>query len=296
MSELAPYNAATPTLPPVGHPTALDYFFMAPLQQFSFFTLQQGRYGQPLIARSGGVERKGSDYLWDTLTRQLKREPDFCSPQRQASLTREELRAVFRSDDGEDAMPALDLHLEQAQAYGRDMLALGLTPEAVVEKALASDEPFQNIRLTLDKNVGYKPDPLRKKILVLAMILDLRPEKFFPLRSDERLMPIVDYHLQRTCLRVGLIDVVDDGLRTKLSNREVVSPAEEWAVRYPVYLAMAQVETLSGQPPATVNGLFFQSRRYCPEMTEPECQRCSLDPVCAHRKELFQPVLWTAFY
>jgi hypothetical protein len=296
MSELAPYQAATPTLPPVGHPQALDYFFAATLQQFSFFTLRDGRYEQPLIARSGGVERKGSDYLWDTLTRQLMREPDFCSPERQAALTREELQAVFRSDDGEDAMPALDLHLAQANAYGRDMLALGLTPAGIVQEALASAQPLQSFLLTLDKVGGYKEDPLRKKSLLLAMLLDLRPEQFLPLRRDERLMPIVDYHLQRTCLRVGLIDVVDDELRTKLSNREVVSPAEEWAVRYPVYLAMAQVETLSGQPTATVNGLFFQSRRYCPEMTEPACQRCALDPVCAHRVELFQPVLWTSFY
>jgi hypothetical protein len=31
-------------------------------------------------------------------------------------------------------------------------------------------------------------------------------------------------------------------------------------------------------------------------MTEPECQLCALDPLCAHRKELFQPVLRTIFY
>jgi hypothetical protein len=31
-------------------------------------------------------------------------------------------------------------------------------------------------------------------------------------------------------------------------------------------------------------------------MTEPECWHCEVDPVCAHRKELFQPVIRTTFY
>jgi hypothetical protein len=31
-------------------------------------------------------------------------------------------------------------------------------------------------------------------------------------------------------------------------------------------------------------------------MTEPECGECPVDVVCAHRKELFQPVIRTTFY
>jgi hypothetical protein len=42
--------------------------------------------------------------------------------------------------------------------------------------------------------------------------------------------------------------------------------------------------------------LFANARRRCPEMTEPECMACPLDPVCAHRMEYFQPVLRTTFY
>ena len=48
---------------------------------------------------------------------------------------------------------------------------------------------------------------------------------------------------------------------------------------------------------AIVNGFFFaNARKRCPEMTEPQCRLCPLDPVCAHRKEFFQPVLRTSFY
>jgi hypothetical protein len=259
--------------------------------------VRDNHYYQPLIAPMGGVERKGSDYLWAAMTRRLEEDAEFCSPERQADLSREELLAVFRADNGEDPMPALDLHLEEARRYGRDMLALQLTPQAVVDRALASEEPLQTFLVTLDQVGGYKEDPLRKKSTLLAMGLNNRPETFLPLRDDERLAPIMDYHIMRSCMRIGLIDVVDGELRTKLTNRQVVSPAEEWAVRYPAYLAYDQLVAQTGRTPSSVNGFIFgNARKLCPEMTEPECESCKLDAVCAHRKAFFQPVLRTTFY
>jgi hypothetical protein len=106
---------------------------------------------------------------------------------------------------------------------------------------------LQTFLVTLDHVGGYKEDPVRKKSLLLAMILHDRPERFLPLRDDEQIAPIMDYHFQRSCLRIGLIDVLDGKLRTKLTSRQAVSPAEEWAVRYPAYLAIERLVTLSGR-------------------------------------------------
>ena len=296
ISEASPFPFVSPEVPPVGHPRALDYFFAFTLQQFSFWSERNDRYYQPLIARIGGVEHKGSDYLFDAFRRRVEADPYFCSPERQANLSREELLEVFRADNGDNPMPALDLHLEQARHYGRDMIALQLTPQVVLDKALASAQPLQTFMVTLDQIGGYKEDPLRKKSSLLAMILNQRPENFLPLRDDEQVEPVIDYHALRSCLRIGLIDVIDDELRSKLTNRQIVSPAEEWAVRYPAYLAIEQVTALSGKSTGAVDWFFFGARKYCPEMSEPECRFCQLDPVCAHRKELFQPVLRTTFY
>jgi sugar/nucleoside kinase (ribokinase family) len=297
LPEASPCPWVGPTLPPAGHPKAMDYLFAATLQQFSFWSTRDNHYYRPMIAPIDGVERKGSDYLWAAMTRALERDAEFCSPERQSELSRGELLAVFRADNGEDPMPALDLHLEQARRYGRDMLALELTTKDVVDRALASTEPLETFLVTLDQIGGYKEDPLRKKSLLLAMGLHDRPESFFPLRDDEVIAPIMDYHIMRSCLRIGLIQVVDGELRAKLTDREVVSPAEEWAVRYPAYLAYEQLVTLSGKSPSAVNGFIFgNARKVCPEMTEPECESCEMDAVCAHRKEYFQPVLRTTFY
>ncbi|MCK5315942.1 MAG: hypothetical protein KAJ53_12495, partial [Anaerolineales bacterium] len=144
---------------------------------------------------------------------------------------------------------------------------------------------------------GYKEDPLRKKSSLLALILNQRPENFLPLRDDEQVEPVIDYHAQRSCLRFGLIDVIDEELENKLSDRQILLPAEEWAVRYPAYRATEQVAALSGKNTGAVDWFFFSNaRKRCFEMSEPECQFCQMDPVCAHRKDLFQPVLRTSFY
>jgi endonuclease III len=138
---------------------------------------------------------------------------------------------------------------------------------------------------------------LRKKSRLLAMLLNDRPETFLPLRDDEQIGPIIDYHIMRLCLRTGLVDVLDGELETKLTDRQVILPDEEWAVRYPAYLAQEQLLTLSGRSLSAVNGfLFSTARNLCPEVTQPECQSCRLDPICAHRREYFQPVLRTTFY
>jgi hypothetical protein len=95
---------------------------------------------------------------------------------------------------------------------------------------------------------------------------------------------------------MGLVKVVDGALIEKLTSREVLLPSEEQAVRYAAYEAISQVARRSGRSMGAVDWFFFNSRKRCPEMTEPDCQQCPVDPICAHEKELFQPVLRTTFY
>ncbi|MCB0029349.1 MAG: hypothetical protein KDE28_15645, partial [Anaerolineales bacterium] len=120
------------------------------------------------------------------------------------------------------------------------------------------------------KIAGYKEDPLRKKSSLLAMILNQRPERFLPLRADEEVEPVIDYHAQRFCLRVGLIDVLDEALNNSLLNRQVISAEAEWAVRYAAYRAIEQVTLQSGRETGAVDWYTFNARRRCPEMSEPE--------------------------
>ena len=303
LPQVQPFDFLGDEFPPVGHPAALDYFFSATLQQFGFWETLAGKYHRPLLAPLEGVVRKGSDYLWRAWLRPLAGpawggadDPEFCAPDRQAALTREALSEIFRSDDGTTPMPALDLHLDQARSYGQDMQAQALSPQDIVARANGSAAPLRFFLQCLDHIGGYKEDPLRKKSALLALILSQRPERFLQPAAGEALPPIIDYHLMRSCLRVGLVQVLDPDLGRALIERRLVQPGDEWAVRSAAHEAVQRVVSASGKSMGAVDWFFFNARRRCPEMSEPECFRCPVDPVCAHRKELFQPVLRTTYY
>lgn len=293
---VAPFDYTGPGFPPAGHPAAPEFFFASVLQQFGFWTTAGGKYHRPLVAPLDGVERKGSDYMFGACLRRIDDDPGHYTPARQAELTRDEMLSLLRADDGSDPMPAFELHLSLAREYGRDMLALGLTPRGLLERAIDSGAPLRALLDLLDHVGGYKEDPLRKKSGLLALVLNQRPESFLAFREGEDVPPVIDYHLMRSCLRVGLLEVVDGALAAKLAARELVSPAEEWAVRYAAYRAVGGVTAASGRGMGAVDWFFFNARRRCPEMTEPECGHCPVDPVCRHHRGLFQPVLRTTFY
>lgn len=295
--EAVPYNFVSDYYSPIDHPAALDFFFALTLQQFSFWEEKHGRYDKPLIATIDGHHCKGSTYLSYAYMRKLDHDPSFFSPERQADTTREEMTALFRADDGSDPMPALELHLSKAQDYGQDMVSMGLTPQTILDISNHSPKPLETFLSVMDHVGGYKEDPFRKKTNLLALILDERPEHFLAILEDEEIQPVIDYHVMRFCLRTGLVDISDRVLRSKVANRALVSVEEEWAVRYASYLATQGLIKASGLSMGAVDYIAFNyNRKHCPEMTEPICTQCAIDPACAHRKELFQPVMRTTFY
>ena len=293
---LQPFNFTGAHFPPAGHPAALEFFFAATLQQFGFWSARNGRYMRPLLAVQGGQQRKGSDYLWHAYWSALQAAPAFAAPAQQAALRSSSLQAVFRADDGTQPVPALRLHLQQARAFGSDLCAMAATPAAILAHANNQPLPLAALLQSMDHVGGYKEDPLRKKSALLALILSERPERWLHAAPAEQLPPIVDYHLQRMCLRMGLVDVSDALLAAALSARKQLPAADEWAVRSAVYSAMQLLAQSSGCSMAAIDWFFFNARTRCPEMTAPDCGRCAMDPVCAHRTQLFQPVLRTTFY
>jgi ribokinase len=295
LPDITPFAFTGPDLPPPDHAAALDYFFASSLQQFGFWTATDGHYERPLLARIDGAERKGAFYLFRAWLRWLEDDPQLLSPAAQAELTEAQLLAVLRADDGSDPMPDLATHLALARSYGRDMLALGLTPQTAMQQINRSASPLRALLQLLDHIGGYKEDPLRKKAALLAIILQQRPEQFLRDGADD-MPPVVDYHVMRSCLRIGLIDVVDEALVARLTARTLLAEADEWAVRAAAYYAMQQLVTQSGKSMGAVDWFFFQARQRCPEMSAPRCDQCAVDPACAHRKQLFQPVRRTSFY
>lgn len=295
LPDIRPFDFVNADLPAIDHPAALDYFFATAVQQFGFWTAAAGKYGHPLIATIDGEQRKGAFYLFRAYLRSLRHAPELLGPEGQANLTKTDMQTLLRADDGSVPMPVLNTHLMVAQQYGHDMLALGLTPQSLLDRVNASSSPLTAFFQLLDHVGGYKEDPLRKKAGLLAIILQQRPEAFLCC-GDEQVPPVIDYHLMRSCLRTGLIDVTDEPLRARLRDRKLLAAEDEWAVRHTSYLAIEQVAARSGKSMGAVDWFFFNARKRCPEMSEPLCESCGINPVCIHRKDLFQAVRRTTFY
>ncbi len=52
----------------------------------------------------------------------------------------------------------------------------------------------------------------------------------------------------------------------------------------------------SDRPMFFVDEKMWMGRKYCPEMTVPECEKCIFTSVCKKRVALFQPVTRTTAY
>ena len=284
MDDLHGFAFTGDLFPAVGAPGVLDWWFASVLQQYGFWYSADGVYAGPMILELDGADRKGSDHLWAHHLRWWRRQPDAMSPAGQLAA----------DDDEWNAYPDPDVRAALAAAYGRTMTALGLDPSAVVAAASVSPRPLHALLRLLDHVGGYREDPWRKKAALLGVILRQRPEHF--LAGDDDAPPIVDYHVQRTALRTGMVEVHDPALHAALVARREIGADDEAAVRLATFDAVQLLATESGRPMGAVDWFLFQMRHRCPEMSVPDCASCPASPTCVRRVELFQPVFRTTAY
>ena len=281
--------------PPLDDPHAVDLFFFACLNQYGFwYERELGGYRAPMVGRFNGKEAKGSDLLWRLLRRQLGMDPRFFEPERLAALSSEELAIALRDDVG-TPWPDFATRVRLTRGYGRALSSNGWTPRAIVEHANASARPLEEfIRLTRHLP-GFNEDLLFKKNIFLAMILARRPEQFLKVGANEPWPPIVDYHLMRVILRLGLVELSPHDESDNV-RRLQVCPTQESLVRTAVASVVDLLVQRTGMTMAAIDELLWMARRYCPEMSEPECSACQFEPVCAKKTKRFQPILRTTAY
>lgn len=292
-------------LPPAGGRQVVDYFFMAVKHQYGFWLDDGKKYIEPMYGPIGGRRLKGSDFVWYALNRSAARDASIYNMERQSGMSDSQIFDIFADDAGHCPLPMFETHCALWREYARDMIKIGKTPKEIVDGCSREKNPVAELLRILSSVGGYKEDPLAKKAALLAVILANRPEHFlspapgahhpFPI-APFKFPPIVDYHIQRSALRIGLVRLDDPALESKIQSRKILAEEEEREVRRAVYEAMEKLEEASGKGIDSLDWFFFQNRRRCPEMTEPECPKCEIQSVCARRKDLFQPVRRTTFY
>ena len=282
--------------PPRGAPGAIELFFFATAHQFGFWSLEQDRYAGPMVARVDGKAWKGSDYLVRCLMRAWQRDRDFFNPARLSDLDPVSWDGLFVDDSGRNPLPMWREHLEICVTYSRWFRKQSTTPAEIIRQSNADGKPLHKFLDLAGQIPGYREDRLRKKLMLLAVILENRPEHFLRVTDPESYEPIIDYHLQRSALRTGLVRVTDPAFREQLEARKRVSPSQENLIRKSVYDAIKRLVDRSGLSVAAVDYFFFTNRTRCPEMSEPDCPACPVKSICTKHTRLFQPVYRTVDY
>ncbi len=292
----APSDWTFEGLPPVGDPHVIDYFFLAVKHQYGFWRDDGQKYVEPMYGAIGGRHLKGSDFVWHALSRSAARDASIYNMERQSGMPDSQIFDFFADDRGHCPLPMFETHCALWREYARDLIGIGKSPKEIVDGCRRGKNPVADFLRILTSVGGYKEDPLAKKAALLAVILANRPEHFFSPAANFKFPPIVDYHIQRSALRIGLVRVDDPALESKIRARNILAEEEEIAIRQAVYEAMEKLAEASGKGIDSLDWFFFQNRRRCPEMTEPECPKCEIQSVCARQKDLFQPVRRTTFY
>ena len=277
-------------------PGVLETFFFACTHQFGFWTLAGTRWDKPMIAKIDGRDLKGSDFLFRACTRAGQKDPRAFAPTALAAMGNGQLSDLFRADNGTNPLPMWPEHLALIRGYAEWYISRNQEPADVLRRAAAAPKPLYALLTALAEIPGYAEDPLQKKAMLLAIVLENRPERFLKVSDPESAVPIIDYHLQRSAVRTGLVRVGDPALRKKLAARELLDQADEERIRAATYEAIEKLMARSRLSAAAVDWFFFQNRTRCPETVEPDCPACPVQPFCARETRLFQPVFRTTAY
>lgn len=288
--------------PALNHPQAIDFFFVVCLHQHGFWHGDANGYRAPMFATFDGKKVKGSDALWRTFKKAFDRSSFLVQPKYLSGFKEDDLtECLFTHDEGPLPLPDPQTRIALTHDYGTWFLMnarRGKTPASIVEAANAEPKPLAAFLEEVSWIPGFDQDPFHKKARLLAMALMNRPEAFLMPAPGEQLGPIVDYHLMRVALRLGLVtlDASYPNLAKKNVARQWVRPVVEEKIRAAVHEALIRIQELSGVSSATLDLAMWSARKFCPEMTAPECGKCRFKDACAQRTELFQPVHRTTSY
>lgn len=282
--------------PELNHPLAIEYFFVATVLNYGFWHGHEHGYRAPMLAVLDGQPLKGSDALWRVLKRALDKNPEQFLPEHLANLTEHQAwEQLLVTDNGPMPFPDPEQRLTLLRGYGQDCGQLSFSPSDFVHGLPLHPKPLNAFMRQVVNLTGFNQDALAKKARLLAMILSQRPEKFLKPAAGEQLGPIVDYHLMRLALRLGLIQL-NGKAEEKNQQRQWVGKTSEQEIRRATFRALEEILELTGVSAEQLDVTLWNARRYCPETETPVCAKCQFNSFCHKKTGLFQPVYRTTAY
>ena len=211
----------------------------------------------------GGKHYRGATYMWRSLMMSYEVDRSFLEANKLAGISVDEVRAIFRDDNGMDVMPALE---ERAQNW-RDLGAKlrdfwGGRFFTLVEEA------NQSLFLFVQYSRQFRAfdDPLCKMIMVNAIMHQGRGLVSF----DEKPFPGIDYELLKQVMRNGILEL-DAVLEAKVSNGQMLSFEESSELRRAGLFAFIKIMEATGVSGDILDNLYWFNRVACKTDT-PVCK------------------------
>lgn len=285
---------------------AVDWLFATCKHQFGFWTPYNGVWQTSTFATWQGERLKGSDYCFAAMHRVLRQNPNNLTATGHARLRWQDVEGWFRDDDKQNPHAGVG----QPRAVGPTIQPtcgkLGWDPAELVRQAREQARPVTWLLQRLDLVRGTEKTHCARSRCCWWWSCSIVLSTYFSMPMSPNWRRLSTTHLMRSCLRTGLVRVVDPLLRERLVARKLLTPAEEWAVRVACYDAVRTLARLSGQSLAAIDWFFFGARRRCPEQEAPDATSCPLirsaatiltcsNPYCARQLiERYLEVLMTA--
>ncbi len=270
------------------------------------------------------TKRKGWDYLSDEFVLLAKQNDLFLDPQYLSKLPKEyvlaKLKAMF-SCDRNPINCTLDRLKERAQMLIECAQILVEKYSGKVENIFEKSEGYLfhegNGLYELFAQFPAFSDPQKKKTtVVLNFVIK---GKFFEIKDLDRLVPVMDYHMQRLLMRFGCIDIINSDLKKQLQQKILIPSDRE--VREAAIDAVRFISKEIDTNILTIHDFLWSLGRSCcnktPLCTGGACMRtpctfteyftvedhskCYLEEECKGARDdeyraLWQPVVDTTYY
>ena len=239
----------------------------------------------------------GWDFLEFGFMEIAQQNPNLLEANYISRLTRNQLIKQIKPFFSEDHIShkcTLDTLDERAELWiemARFMVKNRMSPLEFFNHAEQKAEYFYKY---LPKTTAYS-DPLQKKTSFLMKLLDDAKLISFP--KSEKIIPIMDYHMQRVLLRSGCIEVLNSDLKQSLVNRTSID--SDIDIRKACISSMEIIAKASGYSIFKMNDIFYALGRSCcnetPLCTSHRCEKtpCSLSltiEINHHNSCIFQNI------
>jgi Potential Queuosine, Q, salvage protein family len=244
--------------------------------------------------KKGGIEARGAMYMWRSLKQCVDNNTYPLLDARQLSKIKlEDMRLIFRDDDGRDVLPELEERLLNWQDLGYKLSEYWKGKTINILKK-CNDSLYYFIQFF--RQFRAFDDPLSKMIMVNALMHTQRGISNF----KESIMPGMDYQILKQLLRQGVL-IPNTQVANKISKYEILTKDEALDLRKGGLRSLLRIMDQTGIAGHIIDNLIWNNRNKCEDKT-PVCmipgreKECPFLNFCEKKTEMFIPLEKTRLY